>query len=72
MGASRRYASCWTRTDPRPEHKGVSYLPCMHQDGVEVRGSAPRSVRRVFSEVFFTNAHCPKTTSSAVSTMDGR
>jgi len=50
------------RTDPEaPKHKGISYLLCpMKQEGVEVRPIEQVDGSAEFSEVFFTNARCPK------------
>jgi alkylation response protein AidB-like acyl-CoA dehydrogenase len=50
------------RTDPdAPKHAGISYLLCpMKQDGVEVRPIEQIDGSAEFSEVFFTDAKCPK------------
>jgi alkylation response protein AidB-like acyl-CoA dehydrogenase len=50
------------RTDKEAsKHKGISYLLCpMKQEGVEVRPIEQVDGSAEFSEVFFTNARCPK------------
>jgi alkylation response protein AidB-like acyl-CoA dehydrogenase len=56
------YCFLLTRTDPdAPKHKGISYLLVpMRQPGVEVRGITQPDGTAEFSEVFFTEARCPK------------
>ena len=56
------YCFLLTRTDPdAPKHKGISYLLVpMHQPGVEVRGITQPDGTAEFTEVFFTDARCPK------------
>ena len=63
-----------TRTDPQaPKHKGISYLLVpMRQDGIEVRRITQPDGTAEFCEVFFNDARCPRATSSAASTTDGR
>src|SRR5829696_7846190 len=56
------YCFLLTRTDPdAPKHKGISYLLVpMRQAGVEVRGITQPDGTAEFTEVFFTDARCPK------------
>jgi alkylation response protein AidB-like acyl-CoA dehydrogenase len=56
------YCFLLTRTDPdAPKHKGISYLLVpMRQPGVEVRGITQPDGTAEFTEVFFTDARCPK------------
>jgi alkylation response protein AidB-like acyl-CoA dehydrogenase len=56
------YCFLLTRTDlDAPKHKGISYLLVpMRQPGVEVRGITQPDGTAEFSEVFFTEARCPK------------
>jgi alkylation response protein AidB-like acyl-CoA dehydrogenase len=56
------YCFLLTRTDAdAPKHKGISYLLVpMRQPGVEVRGITQPDGTAEFSEVFFTEARCPK------------
>jgi alkylation response protein AidB-like acyl-CoA dehydrogenase len=56
------YCFLLTRTDPdAPKHKGISYLLVpMRQSGVEVRGITQPDGTAEFTEVFFTDARCPK------------
>ncbi len=56
------YVFLLTRTDPNaPQHAGISYLLVpMHQEGVDVRPITQVDGSAEFSEVFFTNARCPK------------
>ncbi len=50
------------RTDPEAsKHKGISYLLCpMDQPGIEVRPIHQVDGAAEFTEVFFTDARCPK------------
>ena len=56
------YCFLLTRTDPdAPKHKGISYLLVpMRQPGIEVRGITQPDGTAEFTEVFFTDARCPR------------
>ena len=56
----------------RPKHKGISFLLVdMRQPGIEVRPIRMISGESEFNEVFYTDATCPSTRSSAASTTAG-
>ena len=61
------YIFLLARTDPAaPKHAGISYLLVpMRQPGVEVRPIEQVDGSADFNEVFFTDARCPRRTSSA-------
>ncbi|MBK9179304.1 MAG: acyl-CoA dehydrogenase family protein [Acidimicrobiales bacterium] len=62
QGHHADYVFLLARTDPSaPKHAGISYLLVpMRQEGVEVRPIVQPDGTGEFSEVFFTNARCPR------------
>jgi len=65
-GTVADYVFLLARTDPEaPKHAGISYLLVpMKQEGSRYARSSRSTVRADFNEVFFTNARCPRRTSS--------
>ena len=61
------YIFLLARTDPdAPKHAGISYLLVpMKQPGIETRPIVQIDGSAEFNEVFFTDARCPRRTSSA-------